>query len=118
MGARVRVPQHLRLAEGLPIYGSVSLSGDCCGAQSRAPKLEDGSNKLTTVNLSDAQRETIDQKLKADGFGNFVNLGVVQLSTNEAKSRPVFEFAKKWGINILAPLAQFQSGNRPVREVL
>jgi sugar phosphate isomerase/epimerase len=61
----------------------------------------EGTNKLTTVTLSDAQREAIDQKLKADGFGNFVNIGVVQLPADEAKSRKVFEFAKKWGINIL-----------------
>ena len=61
----------------------------------------DGSNRLTTVNLSDDQREAIDQKLKADGFGNFVNIGVVQLPADETKSRQVFEFAKKWGINIL-----------------
>jgi sugar phosphate isomerase/epimerase len=61
----------------------------------------DGTNKVSTVTLSDAQREAIDQKLKADGFGNFVNIGVVQLPADEAKSRKVFEFAKKWGINIL-----------------
>ena len=61
----------------------------------------DGTNRLTTVNLSDEQREAIDQKLKADGFGNFVNIGVVQLPADEVKCRKVFEFAKKWGINIL-----------------
>src|SRR5882762_8017460 len=37
----------------------------------------EGTNRLTTVNLTDAQRAAIDQKLKADGFGNFVNIGVV-----------------------------------------
>ena len=61
----------------------------------------ENSNRLTTVTISDAQREAIDQKLRADGFGNFVNIGVVQLPADEAKSRKVFEFAKKWGINIL-----------------
>lgn len=61
----------------------------------------EGTNKLATVNLSDNQREVIDQKLKAGGFGNFVNIGVVQLPADEAKSRKVFEFAKKWGINVL-----------------
>jgi sugar phosphate isomerase/epimerase len=30
-----------------------------------------------------------------------VNIGVVQLPADEAKSRQVFEFAKEWGINIL-----------------
>jgi sugar phosphate isomerase/epimerase len=61
----------------------------------------EGTNKITTVTLTDEQRAAIDKKLKADGFGNFVNIGVVQLPADEAKSRKVFEFAKKWGINIL-----------------
>ena len=61
----------------------------------------DGTNRITTVDLSDADRAAIDKKLRADGFGNFVNIGVVQLPADEAKSRKVFEFAKKWGINIL-----------------
>jgi len=61
----------------------------------------DGSNRMTTVDLSDAERADIDKKLRADGFGNFVNIGVVQLPADEAKSRKVFEFAKKWGINVL-----------------
>ncbi len=61
----------------------------------------DGTNRISTPTLSDAQREAIDQKLKADGFGHFVNMGVVPLPADEAKSRQVFEFAKKWGINVL-----------------
>ena len=61
----------------------------------------DSTNRISTPTLSDAQRAAIDQKLKADGFGNFVNIGVVQLPKDEAKSRQVFEFAKKWGINVL-----------------
>ncbi|HEY4417500.1 MAG TPA: sugar phosphate isomerase/epimerase [Verrucomicrobiae bacterium] len=61
----------------------------------------DGSNRLTTVSLTDAQRARIDEKLHADGFGNFVNIGVVQLPNDEAKCRQVFEFAKKWGIKVL-----------------
>ena len=61
----------------------------------------EGTNKLTTANLSDEQRAAIDRKLRADGFGNFVNCGVVQLPADEAKSRKVFEFAKKWHIPIL-----------------
>ena len=61
----------------------------------------DGTNKISTVTLSDEQRTAIDQKLRADGFGNFVNMGVVQLPANEAKCRKVFEFAKKWRIGIL-----------------
>lgn len=61
----------------------------------------DGTNRMTTVNLSDEQRAMIDKKLRADGFGNFVNIGVVQLPADEAKSRKVFEFAKQWHIPIL-----------------
>ena len=61
----------------------------------------DNKTKIPTTSLTDDQRAAIDAKLKADGFGNFVNIGVVQLSADEAKSRQVFEFAKKWGINIL-----------------
>lgn len=61
----------------------------------------DGTNRMTTVNLSDEQRAEIDKKLRADGFGNFVNIGVVQLPADEAKSRKVFEFAKQWHIPIL-----------------
>jgi len=63
--------------------------------------LLDGTNHLTTVDLTDAQRARIDEKLRADGFGNFVNIGVVKLPDDEAQCRHVFEFAKKWGINIL-----------------
>jgi sugar phosphate isomerase/epimerase len=61
----------------------------------------DGTNRIATTGLSDQQREAINVKLKAGGFDNFVNMGVVQLPADEAKSRKVFEFAKKWGINIL-----------------
>ena len=61
----------------------------------------DGTNRLTTVNLTPAQRGEIDKKLKSRGFGNFVNIGVVQLPADEAKSRQVFEFAKAWGIDTL-----------------
>ena len=61
----------------------------------------EGTNRLTTVDLSDQQREAINQKLAADGFGSFVNMGVVQLPADEVKCRKVFEFAKKWGIGIL-----------------
>ncbi|HEX4265638.1 MAG TPA: sugar phosphate isomerase/epimerase [Verrucomicrobiae bacterium] len=61
----------------------------------------EGSNKVGTVGLSDKDRAAIDKKLQADGFGNFVNVGVVQLPADETKSRKVFEFAKKWGIGVL-----------------
>ena len=61
----------------------------------------EGTNRLVTVNLSDEQCGAISKKLRADGFGNFVNMGVVQLPADETKCRQVFEFAKKWGINVL-----------------
>ena len=61
----------------------------------------DGTNRVTTVTLSDDQRAAIDERLRKRGFGNFVNIGVVQLPADEAKSRKVFEFANKWGINVL-----------------
>jgi sugar phosphate isomerase/epimerase len=61
----------------------------------------DGTNRFPTPSLTEEQRARIDEKLRARGFGNFVNLGVVQLTADEAQSRKVFEFAKQWGINIL-----------------
>ena len=61
----------------------------------------DGTNRISTTSLTDEQRARIDEKLRADGFGNFVNTGVVQLPADEAKCRKVFEFAKKWGIGVL-----------------
>src|SRR5215467_403239 len=61
----------------------------------------EGTNKLTTVNMTQEQRDAVDKKLKARGFGHFVNIGVVQLPADEAKSRKVFEFAKAWGIDTL-----------------
>jgi sugar phosphate isomerase/epimerase len=70
----------------------MSISGTC---------ILDGTNKIGTIDLSDRQREAIDKKLKADGFEKFVNIGVVQLPADETKSRKVFEFAKKWGIDTL-----------------
>jgi sugar phosphate isomerase/epimerase len=57
--------------------------------------------RMGTLTLSDEQRAAIDQKLKANGFGNFVNMGVVKLPADEAECRKVFEFAKKWGIGTL-----------------
>jgi sugar phosphate isomerase/epimerase len=63
--------------------------------------LLEGSNKVSTLSLSAAQRQEIDRKLTVDGFGNFVNMGVVALPANEAKCRQVFEFAKQWGIGVL-----------------
>jgi sugar phosphate isomerase/epimerase len=61
-----------------------------------------GTNNLTTINLPDKDMEAIKEKMIADGIHwPFVNIGVVQLSADEAASRKVFEFAKKWDIHTL-----------------
>jgi sugar phosphate isomerase/epimerase len=61
-----------------------------------------GSNNVTTVDLSDKDMEAIKARVISDGIHwPFVNIGVVDLSANEAKSRKVFEFAEKWGIHTL-----------------
>src|ERR1700716_559425 len=41
--------------------------------------------RIGTLTLSGEQRGAIDQKLKADGFGNFGNMGVVKLPAEEAE---------------------------------
>jgi len=56
---------------------------------------------VTTVEISDADRQAIDDKLKANGISPIVNIGPVDLSGDEAKDRKAFEFAKKWGVNVL-----------------
>jgi sugar phosphate isomerase/epimerase len=61
----------------------------------------DGTNKIGTLNLSEKDQQAIQDKLKAAGIRKLVNLGVVQLPADEAKSRKVFEFAKKFGIDTL-----------------
>ena len=60
-----------------------------------------GTNRVGTMNLSEKDQQAIKDKLKADGIVKLVNMGVVQLSPDEAKSRRVFEFAKKFGIDTL-----------------
>jgi sugar phosphate isomerase/epimerase len=55
---------------------------------------------VTTVDLPDADLQAILQKAKAAGL-KLVNIGVVQLPNDETKSRKVFEFAKKAGIDTL-----------------
>lgn len=59
-----------------------------------------GTNSLTTVQLSDKDAATIQEAAAAKGI-KLVNIGVVQLPPDEAKSRKVFEFAKKMGIDTL-----------------
>jgi sugar phosphate isomerase/epimerase len=60
----------------------------------------DGKKPVTTVDISDADLQRILDKTKAAGL-KLVNIGVVQLPNDEAKSRKVFEFAKKAGIDTL-----------------
>jgi sugar phosphate isomerase/epimerase len=61
----------------------------------------DGTNPITTVNLSEQDQQAIKDRLKADGIVKLVNMGVVQLPPDEAKSRKVFEFARNMGIDTL-----------------
>jgi sugar phosphate isomerase/epimerase len=60
----------------------------------------DGSNSLKTVELSDQDAQAIKKAAEAKGL-KLVNIGVVQLPPDEEKSRKVFEFAKKMGIDTL-----------------
>jgi sugar phosphate isomerase/epimerase len=61
-----------------------------------------GTNKVTTVNLADKDMEAIKAKMISAGIHwPFENIGVVSLPANEAQSRKVFEFAKKWQIPVL-----------------
>ena len=60
----------------------------------------DGTNSVTTVQLSDKDAAAI-KKAATDKGIKLVNIGVVKLPPNEAESRKVFEFAKKMGIDTL-----------------
>ena len=60
----------------------------------------DGKSSIKTVELPDKDMQAIVDKSKSAGL-KLVNIGVVQLPPNEAPSRKVFEFAKKWGIDTL-----------------
>jgi len=60
----------------------------------------DGSNSLTTVQLSDKDAADIRAAAAAKGI-KLVNIGVVKLPPDETESRKVFEFAKKMGIDTL-----------------
>src|ERR1017187_965717 len=75
----------------MSLSGSVNL-GDTNGLG--------GTNSVTTANLSDKDAKRIQDAVAAKGI-KLVNIGVVQLPPDEAKSRKVFEFAKKMGIDTL-----------------
>jgi len=59
-----------------------------------------GSNSVTTVDLSDKDADAIRAACSAKGI-KLVNIGVVKLPPDEAESRKVFEFAKRMGIDTL-----------------
>jgi len=61
-----------------------------------------GTTPMTTTNLTEKDQQRILDKLKANNIvPKFVNIGVVQLPPDEAKSRAVYEFAKNFGIDTL-----------------
>ena len=60
----------------------------------------DGQNKPRTIDLPDQDMEAILKRAAAAGI-KLVNIGVVQLPPDQAQSRKVFDFAKKWGIDTL-----------------
>ncbi|HZZ73927.1 MAG TPA: TIM barrel protein [Pirellulales bacterium] len=60
----------------------------------------DGKKRLTTTDLSEQQWNEIKKKVDEAGL-KLVNFGVVQLPNDEAKSRKVFEFAKRAGVDVL-----------------
>lgn len=60
----------------------------------------DGTHSKGTMSLTDDELAAIHKKLDAAGI-KLVNMGVVQLPADEAKSRKVFEFAKKLGVDTL-----------------
>ncbi|MCX6927541.1 MAG: TIM barrel protein [Verrucomicrobia bacterium] len=64
---------------------------------------EDGKIKrVETPALSDADFAAIQARLKAKGIHpQFVNMGVVKPTTDEAQSRKIFEAAKRFGIPVL-----------------
>lgn len=60
----------------------------------------DGQRKPRTIDLSDEEMGAIRKRAQDAGI-NLVNIGVVQLPPDEAQSRKVFDFARKWGIDTL-----------------
>ncbi len=61
-----------------------------------------GTTAMPTTSLTPKDQERILAKMKANNIvPKFVNIGVVQLPPDEAKSRAVFEFAKNFNIDTL-----------------
>lgn len=64
--------------------------------------LDKDAKPVGSVTLADKDMEAIKAKMISAGISwPFVNIGVVQLTTNEVQSRKVFAFAKKWGVDTL-----------------
>jgi sugar phosphate isomerase/epimerase len=64
--------------------------------------LDKDAKPVGSVTLADKDMEAIKAKMISAGISwPFVNIGVVQLTTNEVQRRKVFEFAKKWGVDTL-----------------
>ncbi len=60
-----------------------------------------GAQKMPrTIDLPDSEMDAIRKRAQDAGI-KLVNIGVVQLPPDEAQSRKVFDFAKKWGIDTL-----------------
>ncbi len=61
-----------------------------------------GTTAMPTTALTPKDQQRILDKMKANGIEpKFVNIGVVQLPPDEAKSRAVFEFAKTFNLDTL-----------------
>lgn len=58
--------------------------------------------RVDTPSLSEADFAAIQARMKAKGLSpQFVNMGVVKPTTDEAQSRKIFEAAKRFGIEVL-----------------
>ena len=76
-------------------YMSVSGNVNLVGADEKLVK-------TPTVNLSQAEFESIQAKLKEKGISpTFVNMGVVKPVLDETETRKIFEGAKRMGITVL-----------------
>jgi sugar phosphate isomerase/epimerase len=60
-----------------------------------------GTRGSGTTDMTEAQKAAVQAKLKSAGILKLVNVGVVSLPADEARSRKVFEFAKSMGIDTL-----------------
>ncbi len=74
---------------------------------------------VPTMSLSDSDFEAIEKKLEACGISKtFVNMGVVKPTTDEAKTRLIFEFARKHGIEVLVAEPEPDKGDTSLTKVM